>query len=194
MDAKFVISVAQARKLPSPAYPEIAFVGRSNVGKSALINKVLNRKNLVKVGKTPGKTRLLNFFNIEDSAMFVDMPGYGYAKVSQAERANWARLIDSYLMNRKNLLLCILLVDIRRSFGEEERSLVRILTGYGVAVRVVLTKADKFSKAQMLANRVRLATEIGVKADELIVFSAMTGLGLTELRGAISEYVALNWS
>lgn len=167
--------------------PEIAFAGRSNVGKSSLINKILGRKNLVKTGKTPGKTRLLNYFNIEDSVFFVDLPGYGYAKVSKAERARWAQLLDKYFKGRKNLVLCFILIDIRRSFQEEERMLYDFLVSYGISPCIVLTKSDKISGSQLLNRKTIIAKDLGLKADDLIHFSAVSGAGKDKITGVISK-------
>ena len=194
MKASFMMSAADIKQLPPPILPEIAFAGRSNVGKSSLMNKLLDRKNLVKTGKTPGKTRLLNFFNINDQAMFVDLPGYGYAAVSKSERASWGRLMDAYFHTRKNLAMCCILVDIRRSFGEEESELYNLLIQYNIAPCVVLTKSDKLSKNQLLNNKTRIAKEMGFKASELIHFSAVTGDGRDSLRSAISDVVGLDWN
>ena len=187
MRAEFIKSCADTRRLPIAQLPEVAFAGRSNVGKSSLINKILDRKNLVKTGKTPGKTRLLNYFNIDDRLYFVDLPGYGYAAVSKAERASWGKLLSKYFSVRKNLSLCFILVDVRRSIEEEEYSLLEFLRLYNISACIVLTKSDKLSSNQLLNRKTAIAKEAGVKADELIHFSAVTGEGKEKVWQAISE-------
>ncbi|MDR2868844.1 MAG: ribosome biogenesis GTP-binding protein YihA/YsxC [Deferribacteraceae bacterium] len=193
MQSSFFISVADIKQLPPPLYPEVAFAGRSNVGKSSLMNKLLERKQLVKTGKTPGKTRLLNFFNINDQAMFVDLPGYGYAAVSKAETSKWGRLLDGYFQTRKNLAMCLILVDIRRSFEEEEATLYDLLLRYNIAPCIVLTKSDKLSKNQLLNNKVRISKDTGIPVEQLIHFSATTGDGRDAVRNAITQEVLISW-
>ena len=193
IQASFFTSVADTRHLPPPLFPEVAFAGRSNVGKSSLMNKLLDRKQLVKTGKTPGKTRLLNFFNVNDQAMFVDLPGYGYAAVSKTERGKWGRLMESYFQKRNNLVMCLILVDIRRTFEEEEAGLYDLLLRYNVAPCIVLTKSDKLSKNQLLNNKVRISKDTGIPVDRLLHFSAVTGDGRDALRGVISDVVPIDW-
>lgn len=193
MNAYFVMSVADIKNLPPPVLPEVVFAGRSNVGKSSLMNKILERKNLVKTGKTPGKTRLINLFSVNDQAMFVDLPGYGYAAVSKAELAGWHKLIDAYFTSRRKLALCFVLVDVRRFIREEERMLLRFLDAHHIPSCTILTKADKLSKNQLLNQKTKIAKDIGVNADELIHFSAVTGEGKEEIRKTISEKTGLEW-
>ncbi|MDR2884750.1 MAG: ribosome biogenesis GTP-binding protein YihA/YsxC [Deferribacteraceae bacterium] len=193
MKSNFLMSVANVRALPAPMYPEIAFAGRSNVGKSSLINKILDRKNLVKTGKTPGKTKLLNFFNVGGEMVFVDLPGYGYAAVSKAEKAQWAKLIDGYLRKRKNLVMCFILVDIRRGVEEEEAMLLQLLHEYNISACVVLTKSDKLSNNQLMNQKHKIAKEIGANFEDLIHFSTVTGDGKDKIRKAICETVGIAW-
>jgi GTP-binding protein len=193
MKSNFLMSVANIRALPAPMFPEVAFAGRSTVGKSSLINKILDRKNLVKTGQTPGKTRLLNFFNIGGKVVFVDLPGYGYAAVSKAEKAQWNKLIDGYLRKRKNLAMCFILVDVRRGVEEEEAMLIDMLHSYNVSTCIVLTKSDKLSNNQLMNQKHKIAKEIGVNFEELIHFSTVTGDGKDRIRQEICHTVGITW-
>ncbi len=193
MKSNFITSVANVKQLPPQIYPEIAFAGRSNVGKSSMMNAILDRKKLVKTGKTPGKTRLLNFFNVNDQLVFVDLPGYGYAAVSKGERAGWARLLDSYFRKRTTLTMCFILIDIRRTMEAEEKELLALLREYNITPCIVLTKSDKVSKNQLLNRKTKIAKDIGVKVEDLIHFSAVTGEGKTEVREKITERTGVEW-
>jgi GTP-binding protein len=192
MNAEFIKSAASLSGMPPPELPEVAFTGRSNVGKSSFINKLLGRKNLVKTGKTPGKTRLLNFFSVEGSVIFTDLPGYGYAAVSKAEKALFAELIEGYLTKRKNLALCLVLMDIRRSFQNEEREILELMELRGISAQLVLTKADKFSKSALLREKNRIAKEMGGSARDLLHFSAVTGDGYVQVWKLINEKTGVN--
>src|SRR5581483_9120529 len=162
-------------KLP---YPEIAFAGRSNVGKSSLINRLLERK-IARTSATPGRTRQLNFFVINQQLTFVDLPGYGYAQVSKQDRAQWQRLIEDYLINSRNLRGVVIIVDIRRGPEEEEGALCEFLTHYQRPFVLVATKCDKLKRTQIEQQRKALAARLdGVP---LRLFSAETGLGKEEL-------------
>ncbi|MDR0453319.1 MAG: ribosome biogenesis GTP-binding protein YihA/YsxC [Deferribacteraceae bacterium] len=187
MKSNFIMSVANVKQLPPQMFPEIAFAGRSNVGKSSMMNAVLGRKKLVKTGKIPGKTRLLNFFNVNDRLVFVDLPGYGYAAVSKTERAGWARLLDSYFRKRQTLTLCFILVDIRRTIESEEMELLELLAEYNISSCIVLTKADKVSQNQLLNRKTKIAKDIDAEVEKLIHFSVITGEGKKEIIKKISE-------
>ncbi|MDR2400524.1 MAG: ribosome biogenesis GTP-binding protein YihA/YsxC [Deferribacteraceae bacterium] len=192
MNAVFIKSASSLSGMPAAALPEVAFTGRSNVGKSSFINKLLGRKNLVKTGKTPGKTRLLNFFSVEDALIFTDLPGYGYAAVSKTERKRFAELISGYLLTRKNLALCFVLMDIRRSFQTEEREILKLMEQRGINAQLVLTKADKLSKSAVLKEKARIARETGESTGNILHFSSVTGTGYEEVWRLINDKTKSN--
>ena len=139
---EFIKSATQVSQYPLPILPEIAFAGRSNVGKSSLINALLGRKNLAKTSNTPGRTQLINFFTINDKMSFVDLPGYGFAKVARSVKENWGEMIEAYLRQRTNLALVVLILDIRRVPNEDDLSLRDWLDHYRIPYLYVLTKRD----------------------------------------------------
>ena len=195
-NAEFTISVAAAAQLPKDGLPQIAFCGRSNVGKSSLINSLLNRRGLAKTSNTPGKTRLLNFFRITPAESiyppfyFVDLPGYGYAKVSQTERETWRQLLESYLAKSPQLCGVIALIDSRHGPQDSDLDLLAWLAHLRQRVAVVATKADKLS-AQQRAERQRevVAALQHLPPANLIFYSALTALGKKELWQQINEFV-----
>ncbi len=150
--AEFILSATSPAHFPETSYPEIAFAGRSNVGKSSLLNKLLRRKNLAKTSSTPGKTRQINFFRVDDRFQLVDLPGYGYAKVSKTEREAWRELIEIYLLERPQLRLVISLIDARHEPTNLDRDLLEWLESIEQPYAVVLTKGDKI-KSRLLARR-----------------------------------------
>ena len=147
--AEFILSASSPWQFPPPTLPEIAFAGRSNVGKSTLINSLLNRKKLVKTSSTPGKTQLINFFNINDKFHFVDLPGYGFAKVPENVRKQWQRLIESYLQERESLRNVVLIVDSRHGPTAQDRQLKEWLDYYERPVLIVASKVDKLKRGQI---------------------------------------------
>ena len=151
--AEFVTSAVKPNHYPPPDHPEIAFAGRSNVGKSSLINTLVRRKRLVKTSSTPGRTQLINFFLINDAFMLVDLPGFGYAKVPAAVKKEWGPMVEAYIAQRTTLKGVVVLLDIRRQPGLEELNLIDWLRHYGVVVVPVLTKADKLSKTNQIKQR-----------------------------------------
>lgn len=175
--AKFVTSAVKPTQYPAPDFPEIAFAGRSNVGKSSLINKLVNRRRLVKTSNTPGRTQLINFFLINESLSLVDLPGYGYAKVPMAVKKKWGPMIEKYLAQRSCLKAVVLLMDLRRTPRVEEFNLIDWLSYYGISTILVLTKADKLSKTKQNKQRQIAAQTLGITTDKLILFSAKNGLG-----------------
>jgi len=183
-------AAASPAQFPEPGEPEVAFLGRSNVGKSSLLNRLVGRKALARTSSSPGKTRLLHWYRIERSSgetWLVDLPGYGYAKVSRTERARWRPLIESYLDGRVTLRTAVLLQDLRRDWGEDERLLLEWLTERRIPALVALTKSDKL-KPMRRAQRVKvLRGEIGASPAAVIATSATSGIGMAELWRAIDE-------
>lgn len=188
--AKFLISAADPKQFPISSFPEIAFAGRSNVGKSSLINSLVGRKGLVKVSKTPGKTQLINFFPINEKIMFVDMPGYGFANVPTKVKASWGRLVESYLTQREPLKAVIVLLDCRRTPNDDDRRLLGWLNSEGIALILVFTKIDKISKtkrAKPIKKAIEAIADLIGDNPPTIAYSATTGEGKKELWRAIRE-------
>ena len=183
--AKFVCSAVTPDQYPPDDLPEVAFAGRSNVGKSSLINKILNRKKLVRTSKTPGRTQLLNFFEINELWRFVDLPGYGYAKVPKEVQKRWRPMVENYLTTRVNLRGMVWLLDIRREVSKEDLTLWDWLRTKQLTVIVVITKADKLSKNKRSKQAGSIAKSLGMKARELIQFSAISGEGKDEIWNAL---------
>jgi GTP-binding protein len=162
-------------------------VGRSNVGKSSLINAVLKRKAVARVSQTPGKTQAIQFYLINEKFHIVDLPGYGYAKVPKDMRRSWGNLVRSYLESSDTLRLIFLLLDIRRTPTDDDRQMHEWTQAANVDERLVLTKSDKLSKSQALKSRADIAAELSVAPDRLIAFSAVTKQGIEELRREITS-------
>jgi GTP-binding protein len=187
ISAEFVKSVAGLSQLPKESYPHIAFVGRSNVGKSSLINSLLQRKKLALISSTPGKTALMNFFLINNALYFVDFPGYGYAKRSKEERERWGKLIEEYLQTETRLKAVVLLIDIRHGLSEDDRDFLAWLQLNKRTVIVVFTKADKLKfgeRKQKMKSYLADLADFGV--DLGIPFSVLDGTGKKELGKAIA--------
>lgn len=180
MQTEFLLGAASPAQFPAPGLPEIAFLGRSNVGKSSLLNRLTATKDLAFISSKPGCTQQLNFFRVDKKYTFVDLPGYGYARVSKTERAGWRKLIESYLLERDNLSLCLLLIDSRHGWMEMDLELSRWLEYHKRPYQVVATKFDKIKKQSEIHHA--LAT---LKAPEasmgLVPFSAVTGQGVREI-------------
>ncbi|HTG00569.1 MAG TPA: ribosome biogenesis GTP-binding protein YihA/YsxC [Nitrospirota bacterium] len=181
------MSAAGPKQFPPDSRPQVAFAGRSNVGKSSLINALLHRKNLVKTSQTPGKTQLLNFFIINGSFYFVDLPGYGYARVPRVVADAWAPLIEGYLRNARQLRAVVMLLDIRREPDERDIRLVEWLKEYDIPAIYTLTKADKLNRREIEAAR--RSAEERLSLSPLVLTSAKDGTGIRELMGAIARYV-----
>ncbi len=185
--AEFIKSAVKPSQYPLADPPEIAFAGRSNVGKSSLINKLLNRRHLVKTSSTPGRTQLINFFSINEGFTFVDLPGYGYAKVPLNIRKKWGPMVETYLSSRETLKGIVLILDIRRMPREEERDLINWLNYYRLSSILVLTKIDKLSKSKQGKQRKEIAESLSLEDSDLILFSAKTGFGKEVLWPAIEK-------
>lgn len=187
--AEFVKSCVNSSHYPPPDLPEIAFVGRSNVGKSSLINTLVNRKRLVKTSSTPGRTQLINFFDINNSFSFVDLPGFGYAKVPAKIKKTWEPMIKEYLSERENLKGLVFIMDLRRIPGQEEINLIDWFKQIDTPVILVLTKADKLKKSKIKAQLESIAKALFIGNDEFIVFSAKTRLGKEKVWVAVEELI-----
>jgi GTP-binding protein len=175
-------------QLPTDQLPEVAIVGRSNVGKSSLINRLANRKNLAKSSSTPGKTRTINFYCFNRSWYLVDLPGYGFAKVSRSEKAGWGKMIEKYLSGRKTLRGVILLVDIRHPPSADDRTMKDWLEHHQIPFMVVATKADKLSRSARQKNLAMIRRELQLPMEQLpLGFSAVSGEGLEELLQSLQE-------
>ncbi len=185
--AKFICSAVAPKQYPPADLPEVAFAGRSNVGKSSLINKILNRKKLVRTSKTPGRTQLLNFFEINGMYRFVDLPGYGYAKVPPEVRKRWRPMVETYLTSRANMRGIVLLFDIRRVPSKEDLTLWHWLEAKEIETIPVLTKADKLSKNQRNKQVASIAKSLGCLPRALLQFSATSGEGRDELWQALMQ-------
>ena len=175
---------------PENALPEIAFSGRSNVGKSSLLNKLVKRKALARVSATPGKTREINYFKVNGAFVLVDLPGYGYARVSKEARAAWRPLIEGYLAGSAQLRGVVQLIDARHEPTPEDRQMLDYLAEVGVPTIVVLTKTDKLRKAELTPRTAEMARALGLDAEQVIAFSTVTGAGRDELAEAVMELVA----
>ena len=186
---EFLKSAVKPSQYPGHEFPEIAFAGRSNVGKSSLINTLVMRKDLVKTSSKPGCTRLINFFLVNESVCFVDLPGYGYAKVSKKIRAQWQPMVERYLSGRENLYGLILLIDIRRDPGKEELDLASWLSSHAMPFLVVLTKADKLSKTQQTKRMNAICSQLNRDKNGVILFSSKTRQGRETVLDEISNLI-----
>jgi len=189
--ADFVTSAVKPAQYPE-SLPQLAFCGRSNVGKSSLINCLLNRKKLVKTSSTPGKTRLINFFIINRLFYFVDLPGYGYAKVPKKEREKWRPMVENYFKTEKNLLGAVVLLDIRRDPRTEELIFLDWFDLYQIPYLIVLTKADKLSKTKQAKQHDKIADILSRPKEGLILFSAKSRQGKEQLWSAFFSFFGLN--
>lgn len=185
-----VISAVSPAQYPDTALPEFALAGRSNVGKSSFINKMLNRKGLARISSKPGKTQTLNFYLINEILHFVDVPGYGYAKVSKREREAWGKMIETYFTRREQLRAAVLIVDLRHPPTEDDRMMYDFLKHYEIPCIVVATKADKIPKGKWQKHlKVTKETLELEKGDHLILFSSETGEGKDQAWSALESYM-----
>lgn len=183
----------KAAQYPEETMPEVAFAGKSNVGKSSLINTMINRKALARTSQNPGKTRTINFYNVENKLYFVDLPGYGYAKAPKSEIAKWGKMIEDYLIKRDSLKAIIMLVDIRHEPGENDRMMYDWLKHYGHRIIVVATKSDKLNRSQIPKHKKMLSAAFGLEKDDILIpFSSEKKSGKEELWNVIEEITGLN--
>lgn len=189
-NVKFEASFGTSAQLPSSDRPEIVFAGKSNVGKSSLINKFFNRKNLARVSGVPGKTTTVNFFTV-DGVRIADLPGYGYAKRSDSERRRWGELMEGYFASERDIKLIVQLLDMRHDPTEDDRTMLGFLAEYGKPFVCVLTKCDKLNKSERLARREAFAADPLLQAAAAVTeVSAVSGEGIDRLRELIGEYLS----
>jgi GTP-binding protein len=185
--ARFVKSATRPDDFPRDQRPEIAFCGRSNIGKSSLLNALADTRGLARTSSSPGRTQTINFFAIDDRMYFVDLPGYGYAKVPKAVKEGWGEMIEGYLRNRKQLKLAVMLVDSRMPPTESDTKMKQWLDHYQIPNAIVLTKADKISRNQ-LTQALRTGADT-LNTKEIIAFSAITGAGKDEVLARIRKAI-----
>lgn len=190
--AEFLTSIAKANKLEQLTLPQFAFVGRSNVGKSSLLNALCGRKNLAKTSSTPGRTRLVNVFEINKQFLFVDLPGYGFAKASKTDQAGWQALIGGYLENSTNLKLVFVLVDSRHKPTEKDLQMIDYLYAFQIPFKIVATKTDKLSKAELQKNKQLVASTLGVGVDNIVFVSSEKKVNLEKIWEMIESNLSTN--
>lgn len=189
-EVELLISAVQPEQYPSGGRPEIALAGRSNVGKSSLINKLINRKSMARISQQPGKTQTLNFYALNQEIIFVDVPGYGYAKVSKKQREQWGTMIETYLSEREVLKVVILIVDVRHSPSKDDILMYDWLKYYEIPVIVVATKADKIKKSQHQRHLKTVSETLNLEdGDSLVLFSSHTGEGKEKVWNEVRRHV-----
>jgi GTP-binding protein len=198
-ECDFVMGVRTEADLPKAELPEVAFAGRSNVGKSSLLNALTNRRTLARTSNTPGRTREVNFFRLggdgERRLMLVDLPGYGYARAGKEEIARWNKLIEDYLRGRSNLRRVCLLIDARRGIGEPDRNVMQLLDQAAVVYQVILTKVDKEKSAALAKVRAAAEAELkdhGAAYPDILATSAAKKLGLEEVRATVAALAEMD--
>jgi len=191
-NVNFLISAVNPKQYPAANVPELAFAGRSNVGKSSLINKLLNRKNLARVSQKPGKTATINFFDIDGAINFVDLPGYGFARVSKEEKKKWGNIIETYLNSRENLSQVILLVDSRHTPTEDDRTMMGFIRAVCDRAVVIATKCDKLKKSEIEPKMYDIIKTLRLEGDDIIIpFSTVNGMGVEEFWSYVSEIIGV---
>lgn len=188
--AKFITSLAELKDFPGRGMPEIAIVGKSNVGKSSLINKLANNGKLARTSSEPGKTRLINLYELNHELMLVDLPGYGFAKVSRDEKKRWVGMIEGYLSKSENIRLALQLVDMRHKPSDDDVDMINYLRHFGIPVLTVCTKADKLSRAEQNKAKPVICRTLAVQPWDLIPFSSVSGVGRDELLNRLEALIA----
>jgi GTP-binding protein len=192
-ECRFVAGTDSLERLPPPGLPEVAFAGRSNVGKSSLLNALTGRKHLARVSNTPGRTQQINFFELGARLMLVDLPGHGYAQVSKSKVKGWTRLVDSYIRGRPNLRRVLLLADAKVGTKEADDRLMDLMDESGLSYQIVMTKADRLKPAELRTMHGKLSARLAKRPachPEIPVTSAVAGAGIAELREALAAFAA----
>lgn len=193
--AEFVTSIAKLNQMPTSKLPEIAFIGRSNVGKSSLINSLCNRKSLARTSSEPGKTRVMNFYRVNNAVHFVDLPGYGYAKVPDQIRSGWQHLIEGYLRNRENIKLSLLIIDARHDPTKLDLAMMEWLEYYAIPYGLVLTKSDKVPQYKLQQRIAVIQTNHLSKCEHckaVLSYSSLKGEGRSELLALIKHAIHMD--
>ncbi|MBO4884700.1 MAG: YihA family ribosome biogenesis GTP-binding protein [Clostridia bacterium] len=185
--ASFITSLDALREYPGRGLPEVAMVGKSNVGKSSMINRIANNGKLARISAEPGKTRLINLFNLNDQIVLVDLPGYGFAKVSREEKNRWAGMIEGYLSRSETLKLALMLVDMRHEPTADDVTMVGYLRHYEIPFRIAATKADKLSRAERGRNLPVICRALAVQPWQVIPFSSQDGTGRDQVLELFEE-------
>lgn len=181
IEAKYTTSAVDKKGLIDDGKAQFAFVGRSNVGKSSLINRLTGQKRLAKTSSTPGLTKMVNYFLVNESFYFVDLPGYGYAKTNRKNKNMWAEIIGLYLTDNSNLQCVFVLFDIRHSPTELDREMIKFLSAYGISFKILLTKADKLAKSKIFQALGKIAKELGLRQEAFTAVSSESGYGIENL-------------
>jgi len=180
-DIQMDMSAVRKEQYPDDGLPQIAFVGRSNVGKSSSINTLLNRRKFARVSQTPGKTRTINFYKINSEFYLVDLPGYGYAKLSKAEKASWGQIMEEYFVNSKNLVHVFILVDIRHEPKEEDLLMFEFVRHYNIPVSIIATKADKVTRNDAANSKRTITKKLRLVGEPILPISALKKTGVDEI-------------
>ena len=180
-DIRMDMSAVKKEQYPDDGLPQIAFVGRSNVGKSSSINTLLNRKKIARVSQTPGKTRTINFYKINSEFYFVDLPGYGYAKLSKEEKSSWGKVMEEYFINSKNLIHVFILVDIRHEPKEDDVLMLDFVRHYGIPVSIIATKSDKVTRNDAAISKRTIKSKMKLEGERILPISALKKTGVEEI-------------
>ena len=186
-DIRMDMSAVKKEQYPDDGLPQIAFVGRSNVGKSSSINTLLNRKKIARVSQTPGKTRTINFYKINSEFYFVDLPGYGYAKLSKEEKSSWGKVMEEYFINSKNLIHVFILVDIRHEPKEDDVLMMDFVRHYGIPVSIIATKSDKVTRNDAAISKRTIKSKMKLEGERILPISALKKTGVEEIWNHVLE-------